>query len=144
LVQLVSEHAPRWKTPTVWRVDVPTYFRPEAGGVLASPCDEQPWEPGIPPTDPAALEALAVKLGEIAPPLGGARVLRSWACLRTMTADQEPVVGEDPRVRGLYWIAGLGGRGMSCGVGAAELLARSVVGLPHPLARTLAVSRLVR
>ena len=32
---------------------------------------------------------------------------------------------------------------MSCGVGAAEVLARGMVGLPHPLTRRLAVERLL-
>lgn len=143
LVQLVGEHMPRWKTPAVWRVDEPVYFRPESGGVLASPCDEEPFEASIPPTDGAQLEVLAAKLAALAPTLADARVQRSWACLRTMTADRELAVGEDPRVRGLHWISGLGGRGMTCGIAAAELLARNLVGLPHPLTRTLAIERLL-
>jgi D-arginine dehydrogenase len=144
LVHLMGSSMPTWKTPAVWRVDEPAYFRPEAGGVLASPCDETPWEPGIPPTDPQALDTLAKKLAELAPPLAGAGVQRSWACLRTMTDDREPAIGEDPRVRGLFWLSGLGGRGMTCGVASGELLARHVVGLSHPLARPLAVNRFLR
>ena len=70
-------------------------------------------------------------------------MLRAWACLRTMADDRELVIGEDPRVRGLFWIAGLGGRGMTCGAAAAELLARFMVGLPHPRTRTLSVARLL-
>ena len=69
LVYLVGDDLPNWKHPTLWRVDAPVYFRPEAGGILASPCDETPWQPGIPETSPAALESLAAKLGELAPPL---------------------------------------------------------------------------
>ena len=144
LVLLGGEHMPRWNTPVVWRVDdSPTYFRPEAGLLLASPCDETPWQAGIPSVDPAALEQLALKLENLAPELAGADVRRVWACLRTMTSDREPAVGGDPRVQGLYWLAGLGGRGMTCGVAAGELLARTMVGLPHPLLRNLAPSRLV-
>ncbi len=143
LVHLVGADLPNWKHPTLWRIDEPVYFRPEAGGILASPCDETPWPPGIPETSPEALESLATKLGALAPALGNARVQRAWACVRTMTADREPVIGPDPRVRGLHWLAGLGGRGMTCGVGAAEVLARTLVGLPHPLARKLGVERLL-
>lgn len=143
LVHLIGDNMPRWKSPTVWRLDDPVYFRPEAGGVLASPCDEEPWTPGIPSTDPAQLESLASKLERFSPLLSNSRVHRTWACLRTMATDRELVVGEDPRVRGLFWMAGLGGRGMSCGAAAGELLARLMVGLPHPLTRTLAVSRLI-
>jgi D-arginine dehydrogenase len=135
---------PTWKAPVIWRVDdAPAYFRPEAGQVLASPCDESPQEPGIPATDPAQLEVLSAKLESLAPALADAEVRRVWACLRTVTEDRELAAGPDPRVSGLYWLAGLGGRGMTCGVAAGELLARVVVGLPHPLMRNLAPSRLL-
>jgi D-arginine dehydrogenase len=143
LVYLVGDDLPNWRHPTLWRVDEPVYFRPEAGGILASPCDETPWEPGIPAANPMSVERLATRLSNLAPALANARVQRSWACLRTMAEDREPVIGSDPRLRGLYWLAGLGGRGMSCGVGAAEVLARGIVGLPHPLARRLGVERLL-
>jgi D-arginine dehydrogenase len=143
LVQLAGDDLPGWQTPTVWRVDEPVYFRPEAGGILASPCDETPWEPCVPPTDPSALEVLADKLTELAPRLAHARVQRAWACLRTFADDRELAIGEDPRLRNLYWLAGLGGRGMSCGVAAGELLARTMLGLSHPLARPLSVARLI-
>ena len=72
-----------------------------------------------------------------------AEVRRVWACLRTMTEDHELAVGADPRLRGLYWVAGLGGRGMTCGVAAGEMLARVALGMSHPLARNLAPARLV-
>lgn len=143
LVQLVGEGLPNWKNPVLWRVDKPVYFRPEACGILASPCDETPWDPCIPEASPTALDLLADKLTEISDTLGAARVQRAWACLRTVTDDREPVIGEDPRVRGLLWLAGLGGRGITCGVAAAEVLARSAVGLPHPLARALSAKRLL-
>ncbi len=143
LMQLVGEDMPRWQTPTAWRVDDAVYFRPEAGGVLASPCDEVLCDPGIPSTDPNEVEALAAKLLRFAPSLVEAKVQRSWACLRTMTSDREIVAGEDPRIKGMFWLAGLGGRGMTCGVAAGELIARLMTGLAHPLTRTLAVQRLI-
>jgi D-arginine dehydrogenase len=135
---------PTWKAPVVWRVDdAPAYFRPESGLVLASPCDESPQEPGIPATDPAQLETLSTKLESLAPALADAEVRRVWACLRTVAEDRELVAGPDTRVSGLFWLAGLGGRGMTCGVAAGELLARLMVGLPHPLMRNLAPARLL-
>lgn len=143
LVHLVGAAMPPRDTPVVWRVDEPVYYRPEAGGILASPCDETPAEPGIPASDPRAIEQLSNRLKRLSPQLADdARVQRSWACLRTMTADREPAIGADPRVKGLYWCAGLGGRGMSCGAACGELLARTVLGLAHPLARSLGLERL--
>ncbi|HEY6880221.1 MAG TPA: FAD-dependent oxidoreductase [Polyangiales bacterium] len=142
LVQLQGPHMPSWNTPVVWRVDAPVYYRPEAGGVLASPCDEVPVEPGAPEVDPGASEAVLAQLQALAPTLAGhASVERVWSCLRTVTSDRELAVGADPMVRGLYWCAGLGGRGMTVGAAAGELLARNLLGLAHPLQRPLALER---
>lgn len=129
--------------PVVWRLDDEVYLRPERGGVLASPCDEQDWPPGPPPTEPAALETLGAKLTRLAPPLTAASVRRAWACLRTFAPDRLPVVGPDPRVRGLFWSVGLGGAGMTIGVAVGEILAALIAGRKHPLASTLAPARLI-
>jgi D-arginine dehydrogenase len=137
-VDPVDEHG-----PTVWALGVEVYFRPESGGVLASPCDEVPWPPSLPPTDGGALEKLADRLGQLAPALGLAALRRAWACLRTFAPDRLPVIGADPRVAGLYWMAGFGGSGMSVGVGSGELLALLVAGRDHPLASTVGPARLL-
>lgn len=129
--------------PTVWALGDEVYYRPESGGVLASPCDEVPWPPSLPPTDNAALEILADRLGRLSPELGQATVRRAWACLRTFAPDRRPVVGADPRVSGLYWLAALGGSGMSVGVGAGEVIATLVAGRDHPLRPVLAPDRLL-
>ena len=120
--------------PVVWRIDGEheLYFRPESGGLLCSPCDAQAWAPGVPSSDPAALELLAGKLARSAPALAGARVRSAWACLRTFAPDGELVVGPDPRIAGLCWLAGLGGRGMGVALGAGELLAERLRGGGSP------------
>ena len=119
---------------TVWRFGKgQVYYRPESGGVLASPCDETPFEPCLPPADGAALEALASLLEPVAPELVEAPVRTSWACLRTYAHDRELVLGPDPRVSGLVWMAGFGGRGMTVAVGAAELCANAMNGRADPL-----------
>ncbi|MCZ7682823.1 MAG: FAD-binding oxidoreductase [Sandaracinaceae bacterium] len=126
---VLLEADPRRAGTTVWRFgDRQVYYRPESGGVLASPCDEEPSEPGLPPSDPAALEALAEALEPIAPELVEARVRTKWACLRTYAHDRELVLGPDPRVEGLAWMAGFGGRGMTVALGAAELCAAAMRG----------------
>jgi glycine/D-amino acid oxidase-like deaminating enzyme len=144
---LVLLDAPAEKTGghVTWSVDGGVYFRPESGGVLASPCDETEWPAELPPPNPEALELLAHRLARVAPPLAAAGVRRSWACLRTFaTADRAAVVGKDPRHEGLYWLAGLGGHGMTGGLAAGEVLANVVRGAPEPLAETLAPARLLR
>ncbi len=129
-------------SPIAWCVDEDeVYYRPESGGALASPCDEDAFAPCLPPESPRALELLAEKLARVAPALSDASVRRGWACLRTFAPDRGLVAGPDPRVAGLHWLSGLGGHGMTAGVGAGELAAKRVQGAPHPLAALLAPAR---
>lgn len=128
--------------PVVWAVDDEVYLRPDSGGVLASPCDEERWKAELPPTSEAGLELLAKKLARVAPRFADASVRRSWACLRTFAPDRAPAIGPDPRVQGLHWLAGLGGHGMTGGVAAGEVLAAAFTGKAHPLAQTLNPARL--
>lgn len=151
LVQLrtqASAHTTRTRVnsqPVVWRLEDEVYFRPESGGLLASPCDETVWSAEIPPiSDPAALTLLAQKLERTAPLIASAEVHRAWACLRTFAPDRELVIGADPRVKGLSWLAGLGGRGMSVALAAAEILTRDLLSPPRAAHhRTLTVARLI-
>lgn len=143
LVQLEPEVALSAGHPVVWRVDDEVYYRPESGGVLASPCDATASGPCVPAADPAVLELLARKLARTAPQIAGAKVRAAWACLRTFAPDRELCVGEDPRVRGLYWLAGLGGRGMAVAPAAGELLAACTRGERHELAQALSPARLL-
>jgi D-arginine dehydrogenase len=129
--------------PVVWAVDDEVYFRGESGGVLASPCDEQPHPPGVHGVDADALESLARKLGGLAPRLADMGVRRAWSCLRTFAPDRVAVAGADPRVAGLAWLAGLGGQGMTLGVATAELTCAAVLGTAHPLAASLGPARLL-
>jgi len=139
LVQLRATAAPDPHSPVVWRLEDEVYFRAESGGILASPCDETTWSAALAlSTDPSALVSLAQKLERMAPALADSQVQRAWACLRTFAPDHEPVVGEDPRVHGLHWIAGLGGRGMSAGIALAEILTRGIVS-PLPAAGVAAI-----
>ena len=129
--------------PVVWATDPEVYFRPEAGGVLSSPCDETASAPCLPDPDDAALEPLLERLAAVAPRLVDASVRTRWACLRTFAPDRELVAGPDPRVDGLHWLAGLGGRGMTIGVAAGELTAQLCLGQPHPLAEVVSPARLL-
>ncbi len=126
LIQLGVAGAERW--PMLWHLGTgECYFRPESGGVLASGCDETPWWPATPAVDDAVVAAAAERLLRVAPGLATAARRRAWACLRTFASDRELWLGEDPDVPGLWWCAGLGGRGMTVGVGAAEWLARAML-----------------
>ncbi|MCX7632839.1 MAG: hypothetical protein N2Z22_05865, partial [Turneriella sp.] len=41
--------------------------------------------------------------------------------------DHRPYCGRDPRIANLYWLTGLGGRGMSIAPALAQLLAQQIV-----------------
>jgi D-arginine dehydrogenase len=143
LAQLSATPAMARDAPVVWRVDDEVYFRPESGGVLASPCDEKSDAPGLPLPDDAAMELLAQKLARTAPAIASAEVRRAWACLRTFAPDRASVVGPDPRVPGLHWLGGLGGHGMTGGVAAGEIVAARLVGAAHPIAADVDPARCV-
>lgn len=132
------------ESPVVWCLGDEVYFRPESGGVLASPCDEAAWKAELPPPDAAAMELLAIKLARTAPRLADASVRRAWACLRTFAPDRASVVGPDPRVAGLHWLGGLGGHGMTGGVAAGEVVAAGVLGRAHALSAKLDPARCLR
>ncbi|ACY13075.1 NAD(P)/FAD-dependent oxidoreductase [Haliangium ochraceum] len=116
--------------PLVWHVGREEfYLRPEQQGFLLSGCDETEVAPydAVPAAN--AREALAEKLGPLAPGLAEHGIARVWACLRTFTSDRRPVIGWDSDVPWLFWVAGLGGHGAtgSAAVGeraAAMLLER--------------------
>lgn len=134
--------------PWVWNGSAGFYFRPEGQGLLLCACDATPWrddQPMDPPVDPAAREWLADKLTARAPRLSELRPTRGWAGLRVLTPDDRFVIGHDPRLPGLSWVAGLGGHGMTtaCAVGelgADLVLGQSASGLTH-LAPAVSPSR---
>lgn len=117
--------------PWVWNGSAGFYFRPEGQGLLLCACDATPWredQPMDPPVDPAAREWLAEKLTARAPRLSELRPTRGWAGLRVLTPDDRFVIGHDPRLPGLTWVAGLGGHGMTTACAVGELGADLVLG----------------
>lgn len=113
--------------PFTWDVGEGVYFRPESGGLLLSPCDEVAGPPGDPAPDPAALALLAEKLGRAFPALAGIPVARSQAGVRSFAPDRRFVVGWDPVRPGLFWLAGLGGHGVTCSAALGRLAAEAVL-----------------
>lgn len=127
--------------PICWNIETEIYFRPDGHLVLACPGDDTPHEPELPSTDPEQVTALMGALAQEAPHLANARVVESWACLRTRSRDGSPLIGPDSGTKGLYWLAGLGGHGMTVGPAAGELLGRSVHQEPDALLESFAVTR---
>jgi D-arginine dehydrogenase len=110
--------------PMVLDADEEFYFKPDAGRLMLSladqtpspPCDAQPEELDI---------ALCIDRVQRAADLPVRRVVRSWAGLRSFVADHSPVVGSDPKVEDLFWLAGQGGYGIQTAP-AMGLLAASL------------------
>jgi D-arginine dehydrogenase len=116
--------------PFVWDLSAGLYFRPETGGLLVSPCDEGESEPGIPPTDPEAEHLLARKFSGSLPAMPDFPIARGWAGLRTLTTDGHFVIGWDTDVEGLFWVAGVGGHGVTCSYPVGEMAACSILSGP--------------
>ena len=115
------------EAPYAWWVDRPLYLRPESGGVLMCPCDETevlPPGPGAQPdVDAGVLDSLGQSLSELAPHLVDYPMNRVWSGLRTFAPDRRFVIGWDPQNPRLFWVAGLGGHGMTSGLAVGRLAA---------------------
>ena len=140
----LSQVNPNW--PVIWIVGEEFYFRPESGGLLMSGCDTvkvTPEQGEI--TDQNQVERIAAKAAQWLPSLADARVARAWAGMRTFAPDELFAIGPDPRLDGLYWVAGMGGHGITCapvtGSIAADWIAEGKS--KHPAAAVLVPSRLV-
>jgi len=117
---------PEW--PFVWDVAHEFYFRPESGGLLFSPCDEEEFTPSDAPADPAYQVALAEKLHQFAPRLLEFSIQTAWAGLRTLTPDGRFVIGWDPLIENFFWVAGLGGHGVTTSPAYGKLAAQILAG----------------
>jgi D-arginine dehydrogenase len=135
---------PRW--PVVWIVGEEFYFRPESGGLLMSGCDAVKVTPEQGEVmDHEELERIAAKASRWLPSLSDAQVARAWAGMRTFAPDEMFVIGADPRLQGLHWVAGLGGHGITCapfiGSLAADWIAEGKSS--HPAAPVMDPARLL-
>jgi D-arginine dehydrogenase len=118
--------------PMVIDFDETWYVKPEVGQFLASPADETPSEPCD--AQPEELDiAIAVDRIETATTLKVARIKNKWAGLRSFVADKNLVVGYDPAVDGLFWLAGQGGYGIQTGAAAGRLAASLALGQGLPI-----------
>jgi D-arginine dehydrogenase len=117
---------PRW--PFVWDVSHDIYFRPEGAGLLLCPCDQTELTPGDPPVDESVKELLAEKIEQFMPALATVSIHKGWAGFRTLTPDGRFIIGWDPHVENFFWVAGLGGHGMTTSAPVGELAADLLLG----------------
>jgi D-arginine dehydrogenase len=144
LVELDPGHDVDPNHPICWNVETEVYFRPHGKLILACPGDDTPHDAELPKVDAEVVLGVLPALRAEAPVLGAATVKRAWACLRTRCRDGLMATGADPTTPGLHWLAGLGGHGLTVGLGAGQLLASLLDGRSDPLAAGFAPSRFSR
>lgn len=99
------------------------YAKPDAGGWIVSPAEEDPVDPMDAWADDMVLaEGLARYEAHVTVPV--TRPEANWAGLRTFAPDRSLVIGKDTGAEGFYWLAGQGGYGFqTCAAAAAHLAA---------------------
>jgi D-arginine dehydrogenase len=113
--------------PFVWDTTHELYFRPEGGGLLLCPCDQEEMAPCDAPTAEPVTELLYEKIQRYLPELSDVAIKKQWAGLRTLSADGRFVIGWDPKVKGFFWVAGLGGHGVTVSSAAGGLAAKLIL-----------------
>ena len=117
--------------PVVIDIEDNFYFKSEAGKILASPADET----DSPPCDsqPEELDiAMTIDRIENATNFKINKIDHKWAGLRSFFPDRTPVVGEDPKMSGFYWLAGQGGYGIQTSPGISKIIECLITGKKWP------------
>lgn len=110
--------------PLLLDVDDTFYFKPEAGKILASPCDETPMDAHDVAPDELDIAICADRVMQ-ATSMDIRRIEHKWAGLRSFAPDRSPIIGPDPANAAFIWMAGQGGYGIQMG----PALARACAGL---------------
>ncbi len=136
---------PSW--PFVWDLSRHLYFRPKGKRFLVSPCDKKLFrlDPGkrkntAERLDSEMRKATLRKLKKFSPYFNFLRLKEGKAGLRTMTPDGRFVIGEDPQVPGFFWVAGLGGHGVTTSFSIGRLAADIILGHQKEDSMTKALS----
>jgi glycine/D-amino acid oxidase-like deaminating enzyme len=115
------------------------YMKPDAGALLVSPAEEDAMEPHDAWADDMVLaEGLARFESHVT--MQVARLLASWAGLRTFAPDRQLVLGPDPLEPSFLWCAGQGGYGFQTACAASRHLAELAGGTPPTLGSDLAAT----
>ena len=124
--------------PIVWDDAAGFYALPEGPGLMVCMSDTDDVDPDSCRVDPLIRRTLDRRLAHSLPSLEGIPIERTWAAMRTVAEDDRPVVGPDPKLAGLFWVAGLGGHGMSTSAGIGRVAADLI--LERPVDAALAAS----
>jgi glycine/D-amino acid oxidase-like deaminating enzyme len=129
----ILDAQPTAAAPFLWHLGTgELYVRADPGGVLASPCDAGPCEPGDQDADLVGEAHLRRLLDAAGSDLAAAPITRRWACQRAYTKDRKMRVGRDPARPWLVWAAGLGGHGATAAPAVGERAAEAVIAALAP------------
>ncbi len=117
--------------PMVLDADETFYFKPDAGRILLSPCDETDSDPCDAQPDEMDI-AIAVDRLETATTLQVRRLAAKWAGLRSFVADRTIVCGFDPAAPGFFWLAGQGGYGIQTSAAMSRVAGALALGRSLP------------
>ncbi len=124
---------PNW--PFVWDVRGGLYFRPESGGLLLCACDERANEPGDYTESWELVGKLIEKVDALQPGLRAVtddlNMQYRWAGQRTFAPDRNFVIGYDHRHPALFWVAALGGHGVTSSPAVGRLAAELLLAGPE-------------
>ena len=141
------------KWPFVWDLSHEVYFRPDKNGVMLSPCDKKAYRKQMTEDgrqkiegediDPKMAKILKNKLYRFSNDFEKIQFYAAKAGLRTMTPDGRFVIGEDPKLKGFYWVAGLGGHGVTTCFSVGKLASDIIIGnaMDHELENALSPKR---
>ncbi len=121
------------KWPFVWDVSRGFYFRPVGQSLLLSACDKQRVDVNDlaarhEKVEPEAKSILRNKMDSFSDSFRNVRLVKAKSGLRTMAPDGRFVIGEDPKLKNFYWVAGLGGHGVTTCLSVGELAANLILG----------------
>ncbi|PRY23816.1 glycine/D-amino acid oxidase-like deaminating enzyme [Aliiruegeria haliotis] len=130
--------------PFTDEVEEAWYAKPDAGGWIVSPAEEDPMDPHDTWADDMVIaEGLARYQDFVTEEV--TRVEATWAGLRSFAPDRALVIGPDPGRPGFMWCAGQGGYGFQTAPAVARLLADLAGGrapdLPRSVVAALCPSR---
>ncbi len=119
--------------PFVWDLSRRVYFRPQGKELLLSPCDKKAISDRYAAVrkekvDPEMQDILVEKLCGLSKHFKAIKIGNAKSGLRTMTPDGRFVIGEDPKLRGFFWVAGLGGHGVTTCMSVGRLASELILG----------------
>lgn len=129
--------------PFVWDYNQQVYFRPDGDRLILSPCDEVEHPAGIPKVSDEMIFLLREKMRKY-PWMNDLPIASSWAGIRTVAPDRRFVIGWDPLIAGFFWVAGLGGYGVTAGGAIGQLVADLIGGVERKGTRHFSPERFVK